>query len=163
NPQGGATPTPQAIVATLTSAPTLTFIPSPTLAALEVESPTPTDTIGAPTVTPTTTETPGPYQHTIKEGDSLITIVQEYGYTDFSPEPGGIIDQIVRMNENIPNADTLPGPGSIILIPRQTATPTPASTEAAAIMAATNVASVPNVQFSEDTTITDYTVQSGDT
>src|SRR6185436_14802028 len=130
---------------------------------LQIESPIPSATIGEASITPTVSETPGPYEHIIKEGDSLITIVQEYGYTDSSSAPGGIIDQIVSVNDNVPNADTLPGPGSVILIPRQTTTPTPASTEAAAIMLATNAASIPNVQFSEETTIMDYTVQSGDT
>jgi hypothetical protein len=57
--------------------------------------------------------------HTIAENDTLITIIQTYGYTDT-----GVLDEIVRMNDNIPNADTLPGAGATILIPRQTATPT---------------------------------------
>jgi hypothetical protein len=162
-PQGGATPTIQDVPPTLTEPPTLTLPPSLTAPPFEIESPTPTETPAPPTVTPTPTETPGPYEHTIRAGDSLITIIQEYGYREFSTGPGSVIDEIVRLNESIPNADTLPGEGTVILIPRQTATPTPANTEAAIAMEATNAASVPNVEFSENTTITQYNVVEGDT
>ena len=106
----------------------------------QIESPTPTETPAPPTVTPTATDTPGPYEHTIEANDTLGYIIQLYGYTDLGTGPGSIIAQVVAMNDNIPNADTLPGVGSVILIPRQTATPTPASTEAAAVMQATNAA-----------------------
>jgi len=162
-PQGDATPTIEAVLPTVTSEATSILAPSLTVETPLVETPTSTPTPAPPTITLTPTDTPGPYEHTIEVGDSLITIIQQYDYTDFSTSPGSIIDQIVRINENVPNPDTLPGPGSVILIPRQTATPTPASTEAAAIMAATNTASAPNVQFSENTTMTEYTIQSGDT
>jgi hypothetical protein len=164
-PQGGATPTleAEAFVPTVTSEATLTLAPSMTVELLQVETPTSTPTTAPPTETLLPTFTLGPYEHTIVVGDSLITIIQEYSYTDFSTSPGSIIDEIVRLNENVPNADILPGPGSIILVPRQTATMTPASTEAAAIMQATNTASAPNVQFSDNTTLTEYIVQEGDT
>jgi LysM repeat protein len=162
-PQGGATPTIQAVEPTLTPETTLTLPPTPTAAMPQVESATPTPTQAPPTVTPTPTNTPGPYEHTIQAGDSLISIIQEYGYIDFSTAPGSIISEVVRINDNVPNADTLPGPGTVILIPRPTATPTPANTEAAIAMQATNAASVPNVQFSEDTTMNQYVVQEGDT
>jgi LysM repeat protein len=165
DPQAGATPTVQEVAVSNTPEPTLTLTlaPTPTLPQLQVESPTPSPTPAPPTITPTVTETLGPYEHTIKAGDSLITIIQEYGYTDFNTGPGSIIAAVVAANENIPNADTLPGEGSIIFVPRQTSTPTPGSTEAAVVMEATNAASVPNVQFSENTTINEYTVQEGDT
>ncbi|MBC7812634.1 MAG: LysM peptidoglycan-binding domain-containing protein, partial [Burkholderiales bacterium] len=51
---------------------------------------------------------------------TLGYIIQLYGYIDF-----GVIDQVVALNDNIPDANRLPGAGAIILIPRQTATPTP--------------------------------------
>lgn len=162
-PQGGATPTIQQIEPTETPIATLILTPSLTIISPQIETPVPSATSAPPSITPTATNTPGPYEHTVKTGDSLITIIQEYDYTDFSIAPGSIIDEVVRLNENIPNADTLPGVGSVILVPRQTATLTPASTEAAVVMQATNAAIVPNVQFSENTTITDYVVQSGDT
>jgi hypothetical protein len=153
-PQGGATPTVQAVPATNTPDVTLTATSAPTLTLdlPQVESPTPTETPAPPTITPTATDTPGPYEHTIETGQTLGYIVQQYGYTDLSIGPGSIIAEVVAMNDNIPSADILPGAGSVILIPRQTATPTPASSEAAAVVQATNAASVPNVQFSDNTT-----------
>jgi len=162
-PQGGATPTIEEIPPTFTLIATLTLSPTLTTLSPQVESPTQTATTAPPSLTPTVTETLGPYEHTIQVGDSLIIIIQAYDYSDFSTSPGSIIDEIVRLNDSVPNADTLPGAGSVILIPRQTATLTPASTEAAVVMLATNAAVAPNVQFSENTTITDYLVQSGDT
>lgn len=164
-PQGGATPTVQAVPATNTPEVTLTVTSAPTLTLdlPQVESPTPTETPAPPTITPTATDTPGPYGHTIKSGETLGYIIGTYGYTDLSTGPGSIIAEVVAMNDNIPSADILPGEGSVILIPRQTATPTPASSEAAVVAQATNAAAVPNVQFSDNTTYNEYTVQEGDT
>jgi len=162
-PQGGSTPTIEAVLPTATAEATFTLAPSLTVEVPLVETPTSTATPAPPTITLTPTDTPGPYEHIVEAGDSLITIIQQYGYADFSTSPGSIIDQIVRINENVTNSDTLPGPGSVIFIPRQTATLTPASTESAAIMAATHTASAPNVQLSDNTTLIEYTVQEGDT
>ena len=166
-PQGGATPTIQAVPVTNTPEGqvtlTVTSAPTLTLDLPQVESPTPTETPAPPTVTPTATDTPGPYEHTIASGETLGYIIQQYGYTDLSTAPGSIIAEVVAMNDNIPSADILPGAGSVILIPRQTATPTPGSTEAAVVMQATNAAEVPNVQFSANTSFIEYTVQEGDT
>ncbi|MEO8607625.1 MAG: LysM peptidoglycan-binding domain-containing protein [Chloroflexota bacterium] len=166
-PQGGATPTIQAIPATSTPLVemtlTATSAPTLTLDLPQVASPTPTETSAPPTITPTVTDTPGPYEHTMKSGETLGYIIQQYGYTDLSVAPGSIIAAVVALNDNVPSADILPGDGSVILIPRQTSTPTPASTEAAVVMQATNAAEVPNVQFSPETTFSEYTVQEGDT
>ncbi len=125
-PQGGASPTVEQIALTSFA----TDLPSPTpsvtptaevlTAAPMVESATPTFTAGPPTLPPPPSETPGPYEHTIKQDETLGFIIQLYGYRDFS-----VINEIVRINDNVPNADTLPGEGAIILIPRQTTTPTP--------------------------------------
>jgi hypothetical protein len=122
-PQDDTTSTPQPALSpsSFTSEPSLT--PSAVLSPLpQVATPTPTFTALPPSETPTPSETPGPYVHTIAEGDTLITIIQTYGYTDL-----GVIDEIVRINDNIPNPDTLPGIGATIIIPRQTATSTPSS------------------------------------
>lgn len=157
-----ATPTLQAMTATIES--TFTATPTATLTAEPlVESPTPTATAAPPTETFTPSPTPGPYEHTIQENESLITIVQEYGYTDLSVAPGSIIDQVVRMNDNVPNADTLPGPGNVILIPRQTATPTPGNEATAVVVQATSAASSPVVTLPGNATINDYVVQPNDT
>ena len=36
-----------------------------------------------------------------------------------------VLAEVVRINDNVSNVDSLPGAGAIILIPRQTATATP--------------------------------------
>ncbi len=125
SPQGDASPTVEQIV--LTQAAELPS-PSPSPSATSelftpeplVESATPTGTPGPPTEPPSATPTEGPYVHAIQQGETLGYIIQLYGYRDF-----GVIDEIVRINENVRDPDSLPGAGSTILIPRQTATPTP--------------------------------------
>lgn len=111
------TPTQQSVMEIAQAVPTAsrTLPPQPVL-----ESPTPSPTAGPPTETFTPTATLGPIEHTIQQEETLGYIIQLYGYTDFS-----VIDQIVAMNPIIPNADSLPGAGSVILIPRPTATSTP--------------------------------------
>lgn len=158
-------PTLQEIPITATPSITETVIPSPTMTAnfIQLETSTPTFTPPPPTPIPTPTITPGPYEHTIKAGETLGYIIQLYGYTDLRTGPGSIIDQIVALNPNIPNADTLPGAGNQILIPRQTATPTPQNTETAVAVIATNAASSPVVTLPGNTGIEDYVVQQGET
>jgi LysM repeat protein len=165
-PSAGITPTVEALIPSETAAPTITLTASPTATAAEVvEVPTNTltPTAAPPTETPLPTATLGPYEHTVAEGDSLITIVQQYGYTDLRTEPGSIIDQIVQINDNILSADILPPPGSLILIPRQTPTPTPENPATLVSMNATNTASAPNVVISANAGTFDYTVQENDT
>lgn len=127
-PQGDASPTveiiPITVEVTPTGEPTLT--PSATLTPeVVIASATPSPIPGPPTLPPTRTPTPGPYEHTIRQGETLIAIVQQYGYTEFI----NIIQEVVRLNDNVLNADALPGEGAVILIPRQTATPTPEGLE----------------------------------
>jgi hypothetical protein len=120
-----------------------------------VASPTPTYTPAPPTETPTPTETPGPYVHIIKQNETLGYIIQLYGYRDFS-----IIPEIVSLN-NLPNADTLPGEGSQLLIPRQTPTPLPVGMELTVAADATRGTTTRGCRKRE--LITCYTVQEGDT
>lgn len=165
-PSGEVTPTIEKLLPTETSVPTITLTPSPTVTAAEVvqvPTNTLTPTLAPPTETPLPTATLGPYEHTVAKGDSLITIVQQYGYTDLRTAPGSIIDQIVQINDNIISADILPPPGSIILIPRQTATPTPENPATLVSMNATNTASAPNVVISANAGTFEYTVQENDT
>ncbi len=159
------TPTIQAIPMTETPAITATAVWTPTtiLEPIQIETATPTLTPAPPTALPTPTETPGPYVHTIKAGETLGYIIQLYGYSDLRTGPGSIIAQIVALNPSIPNADILPGPGNQILIPRQTATPTPQNTETAAAVQATNAASSPVVTLPGNATVSDYVVQQGET
>lgn len=134
-----------------------------TVGQVLVESPTPSVTPAPPTLTPTPTQTPGPYEYTIQVNDTLGFIIRQFGYTDLSVGTGSIIDQIVSLNENIVNADILPPPGSVILIPRQTATPTPQNEQTAVVVNATNTAASPNVVFTGNAIVGQYTVQADDT
>lgn len=161
----------QPIVPTPTVEPTLEATPTqrpptlttaPTDVAIVVESPTSSATSAPPTLTLTASPTPGPYEYTIQQGDTLGYIVQQFNYTDFSTTPGSIISQVVQLN-GLLSADLLPAPGTIILIPRQTATPTPQNEATALTVDATNTASAPNTTLSSDTLLTQYIVQEGDT
>lgn len=124
-PQGDFTPTVEEITITVPASPEPSITPSMTVTpeALSVTT-EPTSTPLPPSETPLPTATLGPYEHVIQANETLLYIIQLYGYRDF-----GVIDEIIRMNDNIPDADSLPGPGSTILIPRQTATPTPENIE----------------------------------
>jgi len=165
-PQGNVTPTVEAIVSTSTAIPTITLTASLTLVQepvqqVAVSSPTPTATAAPPTETYTPSPTPGPYEYTVQANDTLGYIIGTFGYRDLSTGPGSIIDQVVRMNDSIQSADILPGPGTVILIPRQTSTPTPENAETSVAVEATNVASSPNIpEFSSKD---QYIVQPDDT
>lgn len=143
---GEVTPTLESIPTTATSLPTVTRTPPPAevsvvvVPQVAVQTATPTPTPEPPTLTPLPTDTPGPYEYVIQEQDTLGFIIQQFGYTDFSLEPGSIIDQVVRLNDNIQSADILPAPGSVILVPRQTATPTPSNEETVVAVQATEAA-----------------------
>ena len=117
--------TPTIVPVTVTDAPTNTptVSPSPTVTATPEGLPTstiqaavePTDTALPPSQTPTPTDTPGPFEHQIQAGETLGFIVQQYGHRSFD-----VISDVVRINETIFNPDTLPAPGTTILIPRPT-------------------------------------------
>lgn len=88
----------------------------------QLEQPTVTYTPGPPTETYTPSPTPGPYEYTIQANDTLLYIIQQppFNYRDTN-----VFREIMALNPNITSIDRLPPPGSVILIPRQTATPTP--------------------------------------
>lgn len=128
-PQGGATPTLEEITQAVEPTTVPTATPSPTLEPVTevpiiVETSTPIPTPEAPTMPPAPTETPGPFEHTIAEGETLGFIVQLYGHRSYD-----VFREVVNINANVPNADVLPGAGSVILIPRPTATATPEGLE----------------------------------
>lgn len=165
-PQGGVTPTVEAIVSTSTPVATLTLPPSltpiqQTVEQVAVNTLTSTPTAEPPTETPFPSPTPGPYEYTIQPNDTLGFIVAQFGYTDLSIGPGSIIDAVVRLNDSIQSADILPGPGTVILIPRQTATPTPENVETEVAVEATSAANVSNIPEFES--IDEYVVQPDDT
>ena len=99
-----------------TSPPAATLTSSPAI-ELAVATVTPLPT--RPTAAPSPTR--APWQHVIRDGETLGYIIQQYGYRSFD-----VIEEIVRLNENIASANLLPGEGSVILIPRPSATPVPA-------------------------------------
>ena len=99
-----------------TSFPVDTLTPSP---AIELAVATVTPPPPRPTAAPSPTR--APWQHVIRDGETLGYIIQQYGYRSFD-----VIEEIVRLNENVASANLLPGEGSVILIPRPSATPLPA-------------------------------------
>lgn len=165
-PQGDVSPTIEAIE--LTEAPTESGLtPSPSSTPTQeadgalVETATPSPTPGPPTLPPPPTATLGPYEHTIAAEDTLLYIIQLYGYRDTS-----VLSEVVAINDNILNADSLPGVGSVILIPRQTATPTPEGLELTPtafvpeqVIAPTDAETGLNV----DTTVLEHIVLEGET
>lgn len=161
-PQGDASPTVEPIIFTETPTSEATLTPSvtPTPDSPLIESATPTDTPGPPTIPPPPTATQGPYEHTIQANDTLLYVIQLYGYRDTA-----VIPEIVRMNDNILNADSLPSVGSVILIPRQTATPIPEGVEltptlfAAQALAPTDA----NTGLNVNTSVLEHRVLEGET
>ena len=91
-----------------------------------IASPLPSQTPPPASATPSPLPTLGPFEHVIQPGDTLGYIIQQYGYRSTDTYS---MDQIVALNANVLNANSLPGPGSAILIPRPTATPLPIGIE----------------------------------
>lgn len=104
-----------------TASPTALTTQTPT-APPQLEQPTATFTPGPPTETYTPSPTPGPFEYTVQVGDTLLYVIQQppFNYRDTA-----VFSEIMALNPNITSIDRLPPPGSVILIPRQTATPTP--------------------------------------
>ena len=95
-------------------------------AAIVIASPLPTDTPLPASATAGPTQTPAPYEHVIQGGDTLGYVIQQYGYRSTDSL---VMERIVAMNANIADANTLPGPGSVILIPQPSPTPLPPGVE----------------------------------
>ncbi|MBW4435975.1 MAG: LysM peptidoglycan-binding domain-containing protein [Pleurocapsa minor GSE-CHR-MK-17-07R] len=125
-PPTDATPT---LEASLTLAVT-TATPAPatnTRPPAQIESPSPTWTPGPPTQTLTPSSTPGPFEYVIQQGDTLLYIIRQ---APFNYRDTNVLNEILQLNPQISSIDLLPPPGSTILIPRQTLTPTPEGFEA---------------------------------
>lgn len=118
-------PTPtSAIVDTDTPPPTLTTAPATDTATAEpqVATMTPSDT-SIPTETFTPSPTYNPYAtYVIQENDTLFYVIQK---APFYYHDASVIDEILRLNPNVPNPNQLPPPGSSIIIPLPSFTPTP--------------------------------------
>jgi len=111
-----------------TATPSVTPSPSPTatmsvddevVVPVVVVTPPREDSDMAPTVELTPSPTLGPYEYVIQSGDTMFSILPQFGYRDLA-----VVDEIVRINPNISNPNILPV-GQQMLIPRQTATPIP--------------------------------------
>lgn len=127
-------PSPLSPTAPVTPEPTVTVLPTEIVAqpsaiptasvspVARLESPSPTFTPGLPTATLPPSATPGPYEYVIQQDDTLLYIIQQppFNYRDTL-----VLDEILRLNPQILDINRLPPPGSTILIPRQTTTPTP--------------------------------------
>lgn len=124
----------------------------------QIALPTPSPSVSPlpPTETPPPSPTPGPVEYVIQEGDTLGFIIQQppFNYRDFN-----VIREILRLNPNIPDADRLPPPGTIILIPLPTITPTPENMS----LTATVQAGIPQVNLPVTTNIIPHTVREGET
>lgn len=156
-PEGGFTPTAQpSTTATLTL--TASPVPSPTNTEIPQLATLPASlTPLPPTETPTPTETLGPYEHEVKAGENLISIVGQYGYHDLN-----VIAEVVALN-NLPSADAITV-GQVIRIPRQTPTPIPVGIEMTQTADANvGVDATTGARLPRDTQIVCYTVQEGDT
>ncbi len=119
-----------------TELPTSAPVPIPTLAnmtpvvsqvmtpdaAIIIASPLPSAPLPLPSPLPSPTPTLGPIEHRITAGDTLGYLITRYGY---KPLDRDAIEQVIELNQNVPDADTLPGVGTVILVPRPTATPFP--------------------------------------
>ncbi|MFC1959676.1 LysM domain-containing protein [Chloroflexota bacterium] len=127
---------PAAVVPPTVTATTASIAPvmaTATLAPINQITPAHTSTPVTPSVTPTITNTPGPHEHVVQAGEGLIGIVLQYGHYDL-----GVLDAVVALNGNMPDADRLPPPGSTILVPRPTPLPTPLGGELTATIVAQN-------------------------
>ncbi len=116
----------------------------------------PSPSLLPPTETPLPSPTQGPVEYIIQPGDTLGFIIQQppFNYRSFD-----VIREILRLNPTIPNADRLPPPGTIILIPLPTLTATSEVTS----LTATAQAVIPQVNLPVSTNITAHTVREGET
>jgi hypothetical protein len=150
-------PLPEAI---LTSEATFSTTPSPESnviesAEIELYTPSPTTTPFA-TDTLVPSQTPGHWEYVIQPGDQLGAIIQK---PPFNYQNWDVLQEIIRINDNIANADSLPPPGSTILIPRPTATAIASGSEATAVLAQhANLG-----QYPPNTVFDCHTVQEGET
>lgn len=101
----------------------MTVLPTFTLQASATASPA-----GPPTETPTQGPTPTlePYQYTVQSGDTLLFIIQQFGYRDTS-----VVPELLVLN-GLSNADSLVA-GQTLLVPRQTPTIGPTFTPTATL------------------------------
>jgi hypothetical protein len=155
-PQPAATPTLIAqVIPSATPQPSLTPTMSLTPFA-QVATPLPSPSPLPPSETAPPSPTPGPVEYVIQPDDTLLFIIQQppFNYRTFD-----VIDDILRLNPTILNADRLPPPGTIILIPLPTVTPTPEVMS----MTATGQAAIPQIELPVNTNIIPHPVRENET
>lgn len=111
---------------------TLTLAPEPTdPATIGISTLSPTLT-AFPTSTLIPSSTPGHWEYVVQPGDQLGGIIQQ---PPFNYQNWDVLEEIIRINDNVANADSLPPPGSTIFIPRPTAVPTSVGIDVTAALA----------------------------
>ncbi len=108
--------------------------PSPTVAPVQIVTPEPSATEPQAPPAPEPSATSPFFKYIVQEGETLFYIIQlpQHGY---SYEPN-VAATVVALNDNIRDADSVIG-GITILIPRPTATATPAGAQATQALLAT--------------------------
>lgn len=132
-----------------------TVTPSPTVPP--TVTPTNSPPPPPPSATPTATETPGPYEHVIQSGDTCLGIAYQYGH--IHPDVKRAIEQL----NGIADCAILPGPGTTILIPRPTATPTEIGADLTQTAIATSAPPGLTLAATPAFAVKPYIVQAGDT
>ena len=153
-----STPTAE-IEALVTPSPTVEITPTPsaTLTLAPQLEQTNTPTLGTPLPTSTDTPTPDPYAtYIIQPNDTMLYIIQQ---APFNYRNTDVIAEILRLNPQIPDRDHLPGPGSSILIPLPTGTPTPEGFA----LTATAQPNAPQIGVPGNAEIIQVNVQEGET
>ncbi len=129
------TPTPEILISdtpTLSPSPTVSATPTRTPTQEQVEvpvvisTPVPTEPDLVPDAN-TATPTPSACEVTVQQGDTLTIILFREPCGNQITQ--GLIDAVVSLNENLANADILPAIGSVLIVPRPTATPIPAGAD----------------------------------
>ncbi len=108
--------------------------PTPTAAPVQIVTPEPTATEPQASPSPQPSATSPFFEYLVQEGETLFYIIQlpQHGY---AYEPN-VAATVVALNDNIRDADSVIG-GIAILIPRPTATATPAGAQATQSLLAT--------------------------
>ncbi len=132
-----------------------TMTPSPTLPP--TITPTNSPPPPPPSATPTATETPGPYEHVIRSGDTCLGIAYQYGHIHLD------VKRAIELLNGMADCAILPGPGTTILIPRPTATPTETGADLTQTAIATSAPPGIPLVVTPAFAVKTYVVQAGDT
>lgn len=116
-------PMPETTDEPATPSPTPSATPSPTASQAVALASSPTvEPTQPPTETPLPSPTLGPWEYVIQQDDTLLFIIQQPPF-NYPLGATDVINEIVRINDNVVSADLLPSVGETILIPRPTAAP----------------------------------------